>query len=101
MLVSYLFSVLEEERRRGSLVKLNDDVIEMGIYELKKQNDKKLKAVKTIQMKIAEERMHKIVMAAWAEVCGASVDLKNMTEKEKELFRKLVDVIKEFKKSVL
>ena len=80
---------LEEERRIAS----EKDILRI---------EDEIRTLKRIQRKIFEARTGKIVRAAWAEVCGASVseDLENMTEKEKELFKKLVDVIKEFKEWV-
>ena len=82
-------SELEEERKTAN----EKDILRI---------EDEIRTLKRIQRKIFEARTGKIIRAAWAEVCGASVseDLENMIEKEKELFRKLVNVIKEFKEWV-
>jgi DNA replication factor GINS len=105
-----------EKCKAGKLQKINDNLYAnlkeriKELEEMRKTADEneilriedEIRTLKRIQKKIFEARTGKIVRAAWAEICGASVsgDLENMIEKEKELFRKLVDVIKEFKKWV-
>ncbi|RLI80486.1 hypothetical protein DRP05_00505 [Archaeoglobales archaeon] len=80
---------LEEERKTAD----DNDIVRI---------EDEIRTLKRIQRKIFEARTSKIVRAAWAEVCGASVseELENMIEKEKELFRRLVGVIREFKEWV-
>ncbi len=65
--------------------------------------DDEIRALKRMQRKIFEMRTGKIISAAWAEVCGQPVssDIENMTADERSFFKKLVEVIREFKKRVL
>lgn len=105
-----------ERCRAGKLQNIDDDFyakLKSRIEELEenKKNageaeliriEDEIRTLKRIQRKIFEARTSKIISAAWAEVCGANVaeSLENMMEKEKEFFRRLVNLIREFKEWV-
>jgi DNA replication factor GINS len=63
-----------------------------------------LRTLKRIQRKIFEARTSKIIRAAWAKICETESGIdgfENLIKSERDLFRKLIEVISEFKKSVL
>ncbi len=105
------------EKNRLQLSKIDDELYERirrricELEELKTSASEteilrfedEIRALKRLQRKIFEMRTGRIVNAAWAEVCGQPVgnDVENMCTHERAFFKKLLDVIKEFKKSVL
>ncbi len=105
------------EKNRFQLSKIDDELYERirnRINELEEMKssaseveffryEDEIRALKRLQRKIFEMRTGRIVNAAWAEVCGQPVgsDMENMCSHERVLFKKLLDVIKEFKRSVL
>lgn len=105
------------EKNRLQLSKIDDELynrIRKRIDELEEMKssasdteilrfEDEIRALKRLQRKIFEMRTGRIVNAAWAEVCGQPVgsDVENMCTHERVFFKKLLDVIKEFKRSVL
>ncbi|AEA47904.1 hypothetical protein [Archaeoglobus veneficus] len=82
---------LEEEKKRAG----DDEILRI---------DDELRTLRRIQRRLFEVRTSKIVRAAWAEVCGTASGIEgfeNLTDKEKKFFRRLVELIKEFKQEVL
>jgi DNA replication factor GINS len=62
-----------------------------------------IRALRRILRGIFEARTRRIIHAAWAEVCETEIDeeLENMTEAEKNLFKKLVEILDRFKRLIL
>ncbi|RLI89585.1 MAG: hypothetical protein DRO98_00695 [Archaeoglobales archaeon] len=82
---------LEEERKKA------------GDEEIARIDDE-LRTLRRIQRKLFEARTSKIVRAAWSEVCGTASGIEgfeNLIEKEKKFFRKLVELIREFRQEIL
>ncbi len=107
-----------EKSRTGKIQKIDEDFYDKlrerieELEELRKKTDNdrelsriedELRTLKRIRRKIFEIRTSKIVRAAWSEVCETESGIEgfeNLIEVERNLFRKLVEVIKEFKKSI-
>ena len=105
------------EKNKEKLHKIDDNFynnLRMKIKELEERINSanetdalkledELKTIKRIQKKIFEIRTGRIISIAWAEVCGQPVEeeIENMTSEEKNFFKKLVELIKEFKKLIL
>ncbi|OYT34587.1 hypothetical protein B6U96_12635 [Archaeoglobales archaeon ex4484_92] len=105
--------ILIIEKNKLSLSKIDDDFYEkmrerIEELELKRKSgdeteflrvDDELRALKRIQKKIFEVRTGRIINAAWAEVCGQFIgdDVENMISEERDFFKKLIDIITEFK----
>ncbi len=105
------------EKNKVGLTKIEDDLYDRirerinELEELKREADEveslryddEIRALKRMQRKIFEARTGRIINAAWAEVCGQPVgaDIENMIGEERSLFKKLVEIIKEFKKRIL
>jgi len=107
--------VIFEKTKAGRIEKLKDNFykeLKNKITELERRKNEvsedeairiedEIKTLKRIQKKVFEARTGKIIKAAWAKVCGIeSENLENLTQPEKELFGKLVNVIEEFKRYV-
>ncbi len=104
------------EKNRMQLSKIDDELytkIRERIAELEELKrsagdsdffrfEDEIRTLRRIQRKIFELRTGKIISAAWAEVCGQQVgsDVENMCIHERYFFKRLMDVIKEFKKTV-
>ncbi len=105
------------EKNKVKLQKIEDDFYKnlgLKIKELEEkissadeaeyfQLEDELRTIKRIQRKIFEVRTGRIISTAWAEVCGQVVDseVENMTRDEREFFKKLVELIRDFKRRVL
>ncbi len=66
--------------------------------------DDELRTLRRIQRKLFEERVGKIIRAAWAEVCGTVSGIEgieNLTSKEKLFYRNLVSLISSFRDEIL
>ena len=105
-----------EKSRTGKIQKIDDDFYDRlrerieELEELRKKTDNdreisriedELRTLKRIRRRIFEIRTGKIVRAAWSEVCETESGiegLENLIEAEKNLLRKLVEVINEFKR---
>ncbi len=93
---------LYSEIRKG-IRELEEERIKAGDSELPRIDDE-LRTLRRVQRRLFELRMSKIIRAAWAEVCGTASGVEgfeNLTEKEKDFFRTLVDSIKEFRQELL
>ena len=102
------------EKNRSKLTKLEDDFyqkIRKRISELEELRkgaddneisriDDEIRTIKRIQRRIFETRTSKIIRAAWAKVCGESVNVENLTSAEKNLLVKLIELISEFRDSI-
>ena len=104
------------EKNRTQLSKIDDELYERirerirELEELKSSAsdaeffrfEDEIRTLRRIQRKIFELRTGKIISAAWAEVCGQQIgsDVENMCSHERSFFKKLMDVIKEFKKTI-
>jgi len=102
-----------EKSRTGKIQKIDDDFYDRlrerieELEELRKKTDNdreisriedELRTLKRIRRRIFEIRTGKIVRAAWSEVCETESGiegLENLIEAEKNLLRKLVEVINE------
>ncbi len=108
--------VMIAEKNRLQLSKIEDDLYDRirdriaELEDLRKKADEseviryddEIRALKRMQRKIFEMRTGRIINAAWAEVCGQPLsDVENMTDIERSFFKKLIDVIREFKAKVL
>jgi len=105
------------EKNKLQLSKIDDDLYEKlreRISELEGlkssaneadyfRYDDEVRTLRRLQRKIFELRAGKIIGAAWAEVCGQQLgsDVENMCSLERSFFKKLVELIKEFRKEVL
>jgi len=105
------------EKNRSQLSKMDEDLydrIRERIKELEElkatasdpeffRYEDEMRALKRLQRKIFELRTGKIISAAWAEVCGQqfSSDVENMCTQERMFFKKLTEVIREFKRNIL
>jgi len=104
------------EKSRGSRIqKIDPDFYEMlrnrikELEELRRESedieriDDEIRTIRKIQRRIFEARVSKIVRAAWAEVCETESGIEgmeNLIDKERELFRKITEVLQEFRKWV-
>jgi len=105
------------EKNRTQLSKIDEDFYEKlrdRIAELEEMKssaeedflfryEDEIRTLKRLQRKIFELRTGKIISAAWAEVCGQqfSGDVENMCSDERAFFKRLIEIIKEFKYSIL
>jgi len=105
------------EKNRMQLSKIDDDLYERirerinELEEIKRSADDsdflryedEIRTLRRIQRKIFEIRTGKIISAAWAEVCGQQIgsDAENMCSQERSFFKKLMEIIKEFKKEII
>lgn len=107
--------IIVEKSRGSKIQKIDPDFYEMlrnrikELEELRKESedveriDDEIRTIRKIQRRIFEARVSKIVRAAWAEVCETESGIEgmeNLIDKERELFRKIIDVLKEFRKWV-
>lgn len=99
------------EKNRSQLTKIDEDLhnrIRKRIEELEKEkgeNEKvedEIRTLKRLQKKLFELRTGKIINAAWAEVCGQEISFneENMSSAEREFFKKLVEVISDFRREI-
>ncbi|MEM1578563.1 MAG: hypothetical protein QXN34_00100 [Archaeoglobaceae archaeon] len=97
------------EKNRSQLTKIDEDIynrIRKRIEELEKErseNEKiedEIRTLKRLQRKLFELRTGKIINAAWAEVCGQEISFneENMSSTEREFFKKLVEMISDFRR---
>jgi len=107
--------IIFEKTKNGKIEKLRDDFYDelrnkikelesrkssANEYELARIEDE-IRTLKRIQRTIFEKRTNKIIMLAWAKICGVEGEsLENFMQVEKELFNKLVDILGSFKKYV-
>ena len=107
-----------EKSRTGKIQKIDEDfydrlrerIEELEELRRKAEDDREisriedeLRTLKRIRRRIFEIRTGKIVRAAWAEVCETESGiegLENLIEVERNLLRRLVEVINEFKRSI-
>ena len=107
--------IIVEKSRGSKIQKIDPDFYEMlrnrikELEELRKELeevervDDEIRTLRKIQRRIFEARVSKIVRAAWAEVCGTESGIEgmeNLIDKERELFRKVVEVLTGFRKWV-
>jgi len=104
------------EKSKGSKIhKIDPDFYEMlrrrikELEGLKKESedveriDDEIRTIRKIQRRIFEARVSKIVRAAWAEVCETESGIEgmeNLIDRERELFRKIAEVLREFRRWV-
>ncbi len=115
--IDELLTILEKSKS-GKLQKIDEDLYEKikeriaELEERKKSAGSEVEAVrledeirtlKKIQRRIFEARTSRIIKIAWAKVCETETDeeLDSMTSAEKSLFRKLVEILEDFKKRIL
>ncbi|MDI9645118.1 MAG: hypothetical protein QFX40_00305 [Archaeoglobales archaeon] len=105
------------EKNKFTLSKLDEDFYEkarLKIQELEEQKKNAeeseaarlediIRSYKKFLRKVFEIRTGRIINAAWAEVCGQPLgeDMENMTKKERDIFQKIVEVIRDYKKEIL
>ncbi|WP_230972236.1 hypothetical protein [Archaeoglobus neptunius] len=105
------------EKNRHHLSKIDDELYEKIRARIKELEELKasandfdffryedeIRALRRLQRKIFELRTGKIINAAWAEVCGQQMtsDIENMCSNERSFFKRLMEIIREFKKSVI
>jgi len=105
------------EKNRSQLSKIDDELYDKlrerikELEELKTSADDvdffrfedEIRTLRRLQKKIFELRTGKIISAAWAEVCRQQIgtEIENMCSYERNFFKKLTDVIKDFKKAIL
>ncbi|MBE8540436.1 hypothetical protein [Geoglobus acetivorans] len=66
--------------------------------------DEELRTLKRIQKRIFEMRTFKIIKLAWADICETESGIEgreNLIEVEREFYRKLRDLLTDFRKSVI
>ena len=115
--IDELLTILEKSKS-GKLQKIDEnlyDKIKEKIAELeeRKKNassedeiirlEDEIRTLKRIQRRIFEIRTSKIIKMAWAKVCETETDeeFDNMTSAEKSLFKKLVEILENFKRLIL
>ena len=115
--IDELLTILEKSKS-GKLQKIDEnlyDKIKEKIAELeeRKKNassedeiiriEDEIRTLKRIQRRIFEARTSKIIKMAWAKVCETETDeeFDNMTSVEKSLFKKLVEILENFKRLIL
>lgn len=115
--IDELLTILEKSKS-GKLQKIDEDLydrIKERIAELeeRKKNtnseeevariEDEIRTLRRIQRMIFVTRTSKIIKIAWAKVCETETDeeLDNMTSAEKSLFKKLVEVLENFKRLIL
>lgn len=99
------------DKNRSQITKMSEDFYERvrkRIEELEKMKEDErvldeLKTIKRLQKKLFELRTGKIINAAWAEVCGQEISFneEDLIPAERNFFKKLVELIGEFKREVL
>uniref|UniRef100_A0A7C3UJ80 DNA replication complex GINS family protein n=1 Tax=Geoglobus ahangari TaxID=113653 RepID=A0A7C3UJ80_9EURY len=106
------------EKSRGALQKIDDNLfnqIKRRIKELEDMKktlddedylriDEEIRTLRKLQKRLFELRTIKIIMQAWADVCETESGIEgveNMTSVERELYNKLVNLLKEYKKEIL
>jgi len=106
------------EKSRGALQKIDDNLfnqIKRRIKELEDMRktlddedylriDEEIRTLRKLQKRLFELRTIKIIMQAWADVCETESGIEgveNMTSVERELYNKLVNLLKEYKKEIL
>ncbi len=107
--------IIVEKSRGSKIQKIDPDFYEMlrnrikELEELRKESeeveriDDEIRTIRKIQRRIFEARVSKIVRAAWAEVCETESGIEgmeNLIDRERELFRKIVEVLRDFRKWV-
>ncbi|MEM0089444.1 MAG: hypothetical protein QXD49_03430 [Archaeoglobaceae archaeon] len=98
------------DKNKSQITKINEDLYERvrkRIEELEKiKEDERvldeLKTIKRLQKRLFELRTGKIINAAWAEVCGQEISFNedDLTSLERNFFKKLVELISEFRREV-
>lgn len=98
------------DKNKSQITKINEDFYERirkRVEELEKMKEDErisdeLKTIKRLQKKLFELRTGKIINAAWAKVCGQEVSFNedDLISVEKNFFKKLVELISEFRKEV-
>jgi DNA replication factor GINS len=115
--IDELLTILEKSKS-GKLQKIDEnlyDRIKEKIAELeeRKKNangeeeivrlEDEIRTLKRIQRRLFEVRTSKIIKMAWAKVCETETDeeFDNMTSVEKSLFKKLVEILENFKRLII
>lgn len=98
------------DKNKFQITKMSEDLYERirkRIEELEKMREDErvldeIKTIKRLQKKLFELRTGKIINAAWAEVCGQEISFNedDLIPVERNFFRKLVELINEFRKEV-
>ncbi|MEM0202827.1 MAG: hypothetical protein QXO16_00985 [Archaeoglobaceae archaeon] len=98
------------DKNKSQITKINEDLYERvrkRIEELEKMKEDErvldeLKTIKRLQKRLFELRTGKIINAAWAEVCGQEISFNedDLTSVERNFFKKLVELISEFRREV-
>ncbi len=115
--IDELLTILERSKS-GKLQKIDEDLydrIKEKIAELEERKkdasseeevvrlEDEIRTLKRIQRRIFEARTSKIIKMAWAKVCETETDeeFDNMTTAERNLFKKLVEILENFKRFIL
>ncbi|WP_457550357.1 hypothetical protein [Archaeoglobus sp.] len=100
-----------ESLRNGELKRLPEDFYETIQTMIEEREKKKayadddeyyrledeIRTLKRIRKDVFEARVNRILRMAWMSMCGCRVDEDSMIEAEKDLYRKIVDLLEKFK----
>lgn len=59
-----------------------------------------IRTLKRIRREVFEARVSRILKMAWMSVCGCKVDEDSMIDVEKDLYRKIVEILEKFKSKI-
>lgn len=99
------------DKNKSQITKIDENLYEKirkRIEELEKMKEEdervldELRTIKRMQKKLFELRTGKIINAAWAKVCEQEISFRedDLTSAERNFFKKLVELIGEFKREV-
>ncbi len=99
------------DKNRIQLTKIDESIYEKlrkKIEELEKMKEEdervadELRTIRRLQKKLFELRTGRIIDAAWAKVCGQEISFKedDLTSAERNFFKKLVELIGDFRREV-
>ncbi len=115
--IDELLTILERTKS-GKLHKIDENLYErvkerIAELEERKNNavreeeiariEDEIRTLKKILRRIFEARTGKIIKMAWAKVCETEIEeeIDNMTSAERNLFERLVEILENFKKTIL
>ncbi len=59
-----------------------------------------IRTLKRIRRDVFEARVNRILKMAWMNVCGCKVDEESMIEVERDLYRKIIEILEKFKSKI-
>ncbi len=88
------YDVLQEMIEEREKIKNNVD--EEEYFKIEDE----IRTLRRIRREVFEARLNRILKMAWMNVCGCKVDEDSMMEVERDLFRRIVEILETFKSKI-